>query len=84
MNAMTDADPIFSELFPEHVGLMWFIAIFVLSLMLRRNPELLVARATIALGTPRLVPLDPGEAASASRLLGSIAAEAMAEPERWG
>ena len=62
---------------------MWFIAIFVLSLMLRHNPELLAARATIALGTPCLVPLDPGGAAAASRLLGTIAADAMAEPERW-
>ncbi len=77
---MTDANPLFSE----PLGLIWFIAIWLLARMARSRPAPIAGRATIALGPPRLVPLDPDEEVAASRLLASIAADAMAESEGWG
>lgn len=79
MNAMTDANSLFSE----PLSLLTILALIILSFMLKSMPKPAPARATIALGSPRLVALDPDEAASASRLLGSVAADAMAELERW-
>ncbi|HEY5487497.1 MAG TPA: hypothetical protein VIK06_07610 [Candidatus Limnocylindrales bacterium] len=79
MTDMTDANPLFSE----PLGLLWFLALYLLSIVLRALPKASPVRATIALGPPRLVALGPGEAASASRLLGSVAADAMAELGGW-
>jgi hypothetical protein len=87
MNTMTDADSLFSEpmgLFTI-IGLILLLFSGALEQMIR---EVLASAApsrppTLRLGQPRLVALAPAETASASRLLGSIAAEAMAELERW-
>jgi hypothetical protein len=79
MNAMTDANPLSAE----PLGLFTILALIILGFLLQSMPKPAAVRATIALGSPRLVALDPGEAASASRLLGSVAADAMAELERW-
>jgi HEAT repeat protein len=76
---MTDANIFFSE----PLGLFWVLALWLLALFLGPAQKASLARATIALGTPRLVALDPDEAASASRLLGRVAADAMAELEHW-
>ena len=79
MNAMTDANSLFSE----PMSLLTILAWIILSFMLKSMPKPAPARATIALGRPRLVALDAEEAASASRLLGCVAADAMADLERW-
>jgi hypothetical protein len=79
MNAMTDANSLFSE----PVSLFTILAFILLGWLLRAMPKPTPAQATIALGSPRLVALDPEEAVAARRLLGSIAAEAMAELESW-
>lgn len=79
MNAMTDVNPLFSE----PVSLFTILAWIILGMLLQSMPKPAPVRATIALGSPRLVALDPAETASATRLLGSVAAEAMAEFECW-
>ena len=76
---MTDANPLFAE----PLGLFTFVALIILGFLLQSMPKPAAVRVTIALGSPRLVALDPGEAASASRLLGSVAADCMAEFGRW-
>lgn len=79
MNAMTDANSLFSE----PMSLLAVLAWIIIGFMLRTLPRPVPVPARIALGSPRLVALDPGEAALASRLLGSVAADCMAELERW-
>ncbi len=69
---------------PESFGLIWLIALFVLSFVLQPAPGGAAPQSMIALASPRFVALSPSEAASASRLLGSVAAEAMAQlGEDW-
>jgi hypothetical protein len=79
MNGMTNA----TALFTEPVGLFTILAVIVLGWLLRTMPKPAPVRARISLGCPILVALDPTEMASATRLLGSVAAEAMADLERW-
>jgi hypothetical protein len=76
---MTDANSLFSE----PMSLLTILAWIIIGFMLRTLPRPVRVPARIALGSPRLVALDPEEAASASRLLGSVAVDAMAELERW-
>ena len=76
---MNDANPLFAG--PQDLFMILFV--IVLGCVLLSMPKPATVRATIALGTPRLVALGPGEAVSASRLLGSVAADALAEIERW-
>jgi hypothetical protein len=79
MNELLDANPLFSE----PLGLMWIVVLVLVGLLARLTPAPLPVRATIVLRPPRLVPLGPGEAACASRLFGSIAADAIAKFEDW-
>jgi di/tricarboxylate transporter len=79
MNAMTDANSLFSQ----PVSLFTILAFIVLGWLLRAMPKPTPAPATIALGSPRLVALSPEEAAAARRLFGSVAADLMAELEHW-
>lgn len=79
MSAMTDANPLSAG----PLDLFTILVLVILGFLLLSMPKPAAVRATIALGTPRLVALGPGEAVSASRLLGSVAADAMAEIERW-
>lgn len=76
MNAMSSAlEP--NPLFGEPITLVTILLLIILSRLLAAMPRPLPARATIALGSPHLVPLDPADAASASHLLGDIAAGLM-------
>ncbi len=68
---------------PESLGLLWLLVLVVLALLFGHAPGAAPARATIALAPPRLVPLAPDQAARASRLLGGVAADAIAELEAW-
>ena len=76
---MTEANPLFAG--PQDLFMILFL--IILGCVLLSMPKPAAVRATIALGTPRLVALGPGDAVSASRLLGSVAADALAEIERW-
>jgi hypothetical protein len=82
MSVMTDTD---SSPVSEPSSLLAILALLFLSWLFRALPKTaaVAVRARIKLGAPRLVALDPAEAAAASHLLGGVAADAMAEPERW-
>jgi hypothetical protein len=76
---MTDANSLFSE----PLGLWTILAFIIIGWLLSSMPKPISAPARVALGSPRLVALDPGEATEASRLLGSVAADVMAELKGW-
>ena len=67
--------------FDEPFG-FWSIALLaIIGWLVGSMPKPALARPTIALASPRLVALDSAEAADASRLLGSVAAEVLADPQ---
>ena len=68
-----------STFFDEPFGFWSIVLLAIIGWLLKAMPKPAQARPTIALGSPRLVALDPAEAASASRLLGSVAAEVLAD-----
>jgi hypothetical protein len=84
MNTMTDANLFSSELqrlFSTPIGIVVLLLLALYGIICPPAPAPRPP-ARIALGVPRLVPMTQTEAASASRLLGSVAAEAMAQFEK--
>jgi hypothetical protein len=68
----------------ESFSVLWLVALLILIAVLRPAPSVALPRPTIALARPRFAALSADEAASASRLLGSVAAETMAHMrEGW-
>ena len=68
-----------STFLDEPFGFWSIVLLAIIGWLLKAMPKAALARPTITLGSPRLVALDPAESASASRLLGSVAAEVLTD-----
>ena len=69
------------ELMSEPLGWLLVLVLAIVGWLVGSMPKPAAARPTIALASPRLVALDSADAASATRLLGSLAAEVLADPQ---